>query len=147
MTVSSTQNLIDANELTWMKIVHCIPCIEFYLIVFKDDGTSFLDLVERPFKPFEGLAWLAIVIAFTYMAITVTFIQQLNDSNGDEDSQFKKTLKSSIGIFGEGIYYGLNSFTRGEVMHGSETPYVAERIVTAGFVLFALIVLTAYTGK
>lgn len=140
----TNQRLLDIVDL---HVLHAAA--EFYLIVFKGtDEDTLLDLIERPFKPFESTAWLVIVVAFIYMALIISFIQDKARYNDEDDSQSKSaSLKSYVEAFGNGIYNGLNSFTRGEVLHASDSPSIAERIATSGFVIFALIVLTAYTGK
>ena len=99
--------------------------------------------------PFEASAWLMILVCFIYMAISINILKDMVRREEDEETeerQDKGFLRKCLEVIGEGIYDGIHSFTRGEVTHVSE-PKGYEKIIIFGFVVFAIIVLTAYTGK
>mmetsp|Transcript_24971 Transcript_24971/g.37357 ORF Transcript_24971/g.37357 Transcript_24971/m.37357 type:complete len:603 (+) Transcript_24971:222-2030(+) len=127
----------------------------FYLVSFKDSQRDFLDTFLTPLAPFTNDAWMWLSLVVLYMAGAVNLVQTYNDENEAEDDSsddgenksYVTRVKKFACIMGDNLYYGVTSMAKGEVTSESEEPSVAEKIIIAGFMLFALIVLTAYTAS
>jgi len=139
---------MTTERLLMSSFTNSIYDDSFFLIVFKGEDESLLDMLATPFKPFTVGAWFSILGAFLYMAFVVALIQESSrtkdEMNASDDKE--NTQSTFSGMLGNALYNGLNSFTRGEVSNASENPSLAERVVIVGFVIFTLIVLTAYTA-
>lgn len=147
----------------------------FYLITYEDSvDTSFLTLMKTPLIPFTTGAWLRLAVVVLYMSSSIYVVQRCaNEQELEaEDSITNVNNVSSTTRFfqhlGNSSFYGITSMAKGEVTSESEgvyflyksiqfsfvifyclilEPTVAEKFIIAGFMVFALIVLTAYTAS
>eukprot|EP00816_Leptocylindrus_hargravesii_P005560 CAMPEP_0196826460 /NCGR_PEP_ID=MMETSP1362-20130617/93638_1 /TAXON_ID=163516 /ORGANISM="Leptocylindrus danicus, Strain CCMP1856" /LENGTH=918 /DNA_ID=CAMNT_0042207033 /DNA_START=493 /DNA_END=3249 /DNA_ORIENTATION=+ len=106
----------------------------FYLIVPKVEGST-LDLLLTPILPFTKDAWLWIAFTCLYVGIVLNVIRR--DRN---KLSFCKRIEYIL-------FASVKSCTLGDIHDSDETdPDMSEKIVVIGFVIFALITLTAYTA-
>ena len=116
----------------------------FYMVSFKDSKTDFLDTFLTPLAPFENDAWMWLCFVVLYMAGAVNLVQTFDermeedDSTGEEDRNYVTRMKKIGCRMGDNVFYGVTSMAKGEVTSESEEPSVAEKIIIAGFMLFAL---------
>ena len=90
-----------------------------------------------PLAPFTFAAWAYIVIVVFYMAAAVSMVQKRGTPQFPETRRSEK-MKKLFGSIGDNTFYGVTSFAKGEVTSESDEPSVSEKIVIAGFMLFAL---------
>ena len=146
---------------------------EFRLVVpLTDEPTDLWTLCMTPFRPFKASAWYWIAATVFYMAWCLDVVEGppvggrmpvgyyhfigkiLKDEDGNPESSEKpsmltKILDRTIGRAVFALYNGLIAFTGGG-SHldgedgGATTP---GKLIKAGFNVFGLIVLTAYTAS
>eukprot|EP00816_Leptocylindrus_hargravesii_P007482 CAMPEP_0196810058 /NCGR_PEP_ID=MMETSP1362-20130617/9897_1 /TAXON_ID=163516 /ORGANISM="Leptocylindrus danicus, Strain CCMP1856" /LENGTH=1085 /DNA_ID=CAMNT_0042184921 /DNA_START=84 /DNA_END=3341 /DNA_ORIENTATION=- len=110
----------------------------FYLVVPKT-SESFFALFMAPIMPFSMGAWGWVIATCLYMSLAIYIMRSHKDPNANEMSLAAKIC----GV----IYSSIKSCVSGDV-HDSKNynPSTPEKIVVAGFVIFALIILTAYSA-
>ena len=110
---------------------------QFYLIVRKTDQSLAHRLVT-PILPFTTDAWFWLAFTVIYCVAIFTAI------TGDLSNWTKGTWLENISNLS---FWSVQSFTAGELGNGEpENKDCARRWLIAGFGIFGLIVLTAYTG-
>lgn len=110
----------------------------FFLVVPKHSD-SFTELFMAPIMPFSYGAWLWVVVTCLYMSVAIHIMRSHKDPHAQEVSLPAKICSV--------IYSSIKSCVGGDV-HNSKNynPNTPEKIVVTGFVIFALIILTAYSA-
>jgi len=85
--------------------------------------------------PFSGLAWVCLVFIVLYMSVGFNIIQKKSMCSKSRPT-FRRLCSA--------VYYGVLSFTSGSAEYESKD--LPQRLLTLGFAVFALIILTAYTA-
>lgn len=109
---------------------------EFYVVVKKPE-VSIWELFLTPILPFTVDAWLWVIFSVAYMSFVINIIHKKG---------FIVPGKSWLTRCGSITFHGVMSFTGGETENSSDAPSRAEKFVLAGFAIFGLIILTAYTA-
>ena len=119
---------------------------EYYLIVPIYE-VDFWESLATPFLPFTFLAWLSVFAAIVYMTLVYNIVANKEDFCCKRYSigcRFNNTF--SVDKLLDSFYSGLRSFTTLDVADISDEPSRSEKVIIAGFVIFALVVVTAYTA-
>jgi len=85
--------------------------------------------------PFSGLAWACLAFIIMYMSIGFNVIQKKGVCSKSRPAL--RRLCSSV-------YYGILSFASGSAEY--ESVDLPQRLLTLGFAVFGLVILTAYTA-
>ena len=104
----------------------------FYPVVKRIKETAWGRFLA-PIAPFQGSAWLFILLACMYVSAVMNLIQR---------KACYKSPQNILAMFGDALYHGVRNFTTGEVTNKDDKDdkeRVSERVVVIGFGMFGLV--------
>ena len=125
---------------------------EEYFLVVPIYRQTFLGGLTTPFLPFTLAGWIVVIAAIIYMSVIFSIITDDFDQDDLHERSTNSFIRScfkkyfSFNRCCHSFYSGLRSFTALDVQDASEEPTRSEKIIISGFVIFALVVITAYTA-
>ena len=113
---------------------------EFYL-VSPIRRTTFAEYFARVALPFDMTTWISILLSLSYMGIAMNIVRKKSLS-----ARKVMKCKECSGVI-DAAYTSLRSFVNGDPADGTnDTATNAERIILIGFIIFSLLILTAFTA-
>ena len=127
---------------TGVNTNHALAQDDFYLITPIDEQSLWKYIVSVAI-PFNGIAWLFIFGLIFFLGFALHFMK------ADSYSQ-KYRIKGPCSFchrITHMIYVSFTSFTAMDVSLSSESTGLPEKIISVGFVVFALLIITSYTAS
>lgn len=116
--------------------------VEQYYLAVPLYHVGYWESLATPFLPFTGLAWLAVLAAIFFTVLAMNFIASDGEITRLRDMSIHHCFRRCSHV----VYSGLRSFATLDVANAPDEPSKAEQVIIAGFVVFALVVVTAYTA-
>ena len=116
--------------------------ISEFFIISPVKQSSTLETVFSVGKSFDDMAWFAIIAMIAYAGVILHIVTRHHASEKERINGPCSCLTRSLHI----CYVTVRSFVASDSVESTENPSKVEKIVVIGFVIFSVLIITAYTS-